>query len=1124
MKNDLAARSVDLSPAQIALLERRLQGKPGNSTLSRRIPRRTDRAVAPLSFGQERLWFVDQFNQESAVYNMPAAMRLEGKLDIAALEKSLHEIIRRHEVLRTSFQMINGQLLQIVHEELAPELAVIDLEHMHRDEAEEEISRQAAAGARHLFDLSHGSLVWYRLLKLAKDEHVLLFNVHHIIFDGWSMGVFFQEMDVLYEAFLHGESSPLPELPIQFGDFARWQKETLQDERLDKLLAYWNDRLSGVPTVLDLPTDRPRKAIQSFNGAICTFTWPDSLLEQVEAFSQRKGVTLFITLISVFKTLLHRYTEQEDIVVGTPVAGRTLIEIEPLIGHLLNTLALHVNLSGELSFQELLIQVREAMLGAMAHQELPFERLVEELQLERDLSRHPLFQVMFVLQNAPLTLNLSGLDVRLEELSSGKAKFDLNVQFAETSDGLFSSWEYNTDLFDEDTIVRMAEHFRNLLECVIAQPGMKLAKLPLMTEQEKKLLLEDWAQGPSVEIPETTIHELIEAQAVKTPDHIAVIFEEEKLTYRELNERANQLAWYLRRQGVGANYPVGVFMERSLEMMVALLGIIKSGGAYVPIDPNYPAKRIDDMLEDSGVSIVLTQEHLQLRLPQKISSLHLDGDWQLWLTGETANPELLAAPEDMMYIIYTSGSTGKPKGVMNTHRGVCNRLHWMQSAYELTEEDRVMQKTPFSFDVSVWEFFWPLMSGACLVIARPEGHKDTSYLARLIQEQRITTMHFVPSMLRIFLENPESANCRTLTRVICSGEALPHDIMTTALHRLNANLYNLYGPTEAAIDVSAWICRPEKDEISVPIGKPIANTELYVLDANMEPVPVGIPGELYIGGVQVAKGYWNKPELTAKSFVPHPFRSDPEARLYKTGDLVRYRRDGNLAYLKRKDHQIKLRGFRIELGEVEHALLQHPSISQAVATLHEHIAEDKRLVAYIVMQQESSPTMESLRLYMQACLPDYMVPSVFVCVDQIPLTPNGKVDRNALPKPEFSNQFTYVAPQTPIEKVLAEVWSQVLGIDKVGVHDHFFEIGGHSLLASQITARIGEHLQVELPLMQFFKAPTITGIIAYWSQNALHMQRLEKVCEMYMILSGISEEEAAALLIEQSQLSERGGE
>ncbi|HLL70298.1 MAG TPA: amino acid adenylation domain-containing protein, partial [Pyrinomonadaceae bacterium] len=1081
----------ELTPEQQSLLMLMLREKAAKQAEAQ--PRQEQQSIrplprrgrAPLSFAQQRLWFLDQFEPDSAVYNIPAAVRLSGVLDASALERSFNEVVRRHEILRTSFALVAGQPAQEIADALTPPLPVIDLSGMDEGEREAEVRRRASAEAQLPFDLSRSPLWRATLLRVADDEHVLLLTMHHIISDAWSMGILIREVAALYEAYTRGQRSPLAELPIQYADYAHWQREWLEGERLEAQLSYWREQLADSPKLLELPTDRPRPAVQRYHGASVPFTLSRELTEALQELGRREGATLFMTLLAAFKIVLARYAETQDVAVGTPIAGRSRAELEGLIGFFVNTLVLRTDLSGDPTFIELLGRVREMTLGAYAHQDVPFEKLVEELQPERELSHAPLFQVMFTLQNAPRpSLELSGLTLSQVEMDAGTAMFDLSLSVEETPRGLFGVFEYNTDLFDASTIRRLAGHLQNLLTGVVAAPRRRVSSVPLLDEDERRLLLSKWNATREDYPLETPLHELIEAQVERTPDAVALFFEDERLTYRELNERANRLAHHLRSHGVAPETVVGICMERSLDMVTGLLGIMKAGGAYLPLEPEYPKERLSYMLRDARVRVILTQRKFAEDLPAhtaRVVCVETDGDEIA--RARIRNPASGVAASNLIYIIYTSGSTGEPKGAMLAHRGVSNCLHWMQQRHRLTAEDRVLLKAPLSFDSSVWELFWPLMVGAGVVVARAGEQRDSAYLAQLIARRRVTTVHFVPSMFQVFLEEKNLEACDSLRHVVCGGEALPVASLARFYGRLTGELHNFYGPTETSIGSIDYICSErDVDRWIVPIGRPIANTECYLLDANLQPVPVGVPGELYTGGVGLARGYLKRPALTAEKFIPHPFSDEPGARLYRTGDRARFLPDGQIEFLGRADHQVKLRGLRIELGEIEAALCKHPSVHDAVVVVREDVPGDKRLVAYPVFKSGAAAAVPAseLRLFLKETLPDFMLPSAFVALDKIPLTHNVKIDRRALPTPDTTARRdacdSYVAPRTPHELIVASAWSQVLGVEVVGLHDNFFELGGHSLLATQVMSRLRESFQLELPLRALFESPTVAEL------------------------------------------------
>ncbi|HEY7767793.1 amino acid adenylation domain-containing protein [Longimicrobium sp.] len=1035
----------------------------------------------PLSFAQERLWFIDQLEPGSAVYNIPMAWRLGGALDRAALERALGEIVRRHEALRTTFGEVDGSPVQVIAPFSGFVLPAEDLSALGDADRETAVRRRADEEARRPFDLSAGPLFRALLLRMDAEDHALLLSMHHIVSDGWSTGVLRQELSALYAGFRDGRESQLPELPVQYGDYAVWQRKQLEGEVLDRQLAYWRERLAGAPELLELPADRPRPPMRTYEGATVPVNFSPELLERSQTLGRSEGATLYMTLLAAFQVLLSKYTGIEDIVVGSPIAGRTRGEVEALIGFFVNTLVLRTDLSGDPSFREVLRRVRETTLGAYEHQDVPVEKLVEELQPERSLSHSPLFQVMFTLQNAGdgnAGSSLPGLRVSGAGAELASAKFDLSLTLTPTSRGLRGGLTYSTDLFEPGTVERMARHLERVLEQIGADVDVRLSRLDLLGAAERAIVLEEWNRTVAEVPADRCIHELIEAQALRTPGAVAVRFEAESLTYGELNERANRLAHHLRRHGVGPEVRVGVLMERSLEMVVSLLAVLKAGGAYVPLDPGLPTERLAYMLEDSGVPLVLAQAALREAFParESVAVLAVDALADEIAAESTRNLAEGAGPDSLAYVIYTSGSTGRPKGVMNQHRGVVNRLVWMQAQFGIGADDVVLQKTPFSFDVSVWEFFWPLQQGARLVKARPDGHRDPVYLRDVIEREGVTALHFVPSMLQPFVEAVEAGRCASLRHVVCSGEALPPTLVERFYDRFAGPvvLTNLYGPTEAAVDVSCWTCPREDSSGVVPIGRPVWNTSLYVLDAALQPVPVGVPGELFIGGVQVARGYLDRPGLTAERFIPDPFSADPGARLYRTGDRARWRADGAIEYLGRLDFQVKIRGFRIELGEIEAVLREHESVADCVVVARGDAGE-QRLVAYVVGGAET----DALREHLRQGLPDYMVPSAFVSLSHLPLTPSGKLDRKALPAPEYAAAADgYVAPRTPVEEVLAAVWAEVLRLERVGVHDNFFELGGHSLLATRMASRIRAEFSVELPLRTLFEGPTVAALAA----------------------------------------------
>ena len=947
---DILERRAKLSPEKLALLRKRLQGESADDRSTRTIPKRKPGDNIPLSFAQQRLWFLDQLVPGNPFYNVSFAARLNAPLNAAVLKQSFNAIVQRHEALRTTFTAVDGVPVQVIAPSLEIPLPVSDLRGLSPSQQQAEVSSLAVEEAQKPFNLEKGPLLRVKVAHLGNEEYVLLVTMHHIISDEWSTELLINEVAAHYEAFAEGKEVSLPELPIQYADYAVWQRELLTGKVLEEHLAYWEKQLERAPAELKLPADRPRPATQSYSGGRVRFNVSAQLLEELKKLTQEENATLFMTMLAAFKTLLYRYTGQHDIVVGSPIANRNRVEIERLIGVFVNTLVLRTKLEDHLTFRDLLQRVREVALGAYAHQDLPFEKLVDKLQLERDMSHNPLFQVMFVQQQAAMQAQRPQADsenLSIKGVDNASSKFDLWLSLTESDDGIDCVLEYSADLFDAATAEQMVDHFQVLLKSIAAEPDRCISELPWLTETERRQLLFGWNDTATDHPLDLCLHQFFEQQVSRTPNATALIFEDRRLSYAQLNEQANRLAHRLRRSGVGADSLVAVLMERSVEMVLSLLAILKAGGAYVPLDPQYPHERLLMMLDDAAPRVVLTQSHLRERVPaQAIEVIEVDADRELELES-VANIASEVGPENLAYVIYTSGSTGKPKGVMVAHKGVCNRLLWMQEVYGLDESDRVLQKTPFSFDVSVWEFFWPLMTGATLVVAKPEGHKDSSYLLQLIASEGVTTLHFVPPMLRVFLEEESLEECGSVKRVICSGEALSWELQEKFFaHMAETELHNLYGPTEASIDVTWWQCERGEARREVPIGRPIANTQVYVLDTRMEPVATGVVGDLYLGGVGLARGYLGRPGLTAEKFVPHPFSRSEGERLYQTGDLARWRSDGVLEFNGRADGQVKVRGFRIETGEIETTLREHPALKDAVVTLVED--DTAKLVAYIV--------------------------------------------------------------------------------------------------------------------------------------------------------------------------------
>ncbi|MCF4968124.1 non-ribosomal peptide synthetase [Nostoc sp. CMAA1605] len=1037
-----------------------------------------------LSFAQQRLWFLTQLQPNSPFNNLCAAFRLQGELNIQALQQSFSEIVRRHEVLRTNFQTVAGKPVQIIASEVNFSLPIIDLSNLATDLQAIQIEQLTQTEAQQPFNLQTDLMLRAKLLRLDEQEYLLLLTLHHIASDGWSIGVFVQELSTLYQAFCTGQIPNLPALPIQYADFAAWQRSWLVGDVLASQLAYWRQHLEGAPALLELPTDYTRPAVQTFRGAYCNFEISAEQTAALKSFSQEQGCTLFMTLLAGFKTLLYRYTGNEDIVVGSPIANRNRAEIEGLIGFFVNTLVLRTKLAGNFTFEELLARVREVALGAYSHQDLPFDVLVEELQPQRSLSYTPLFQVMFVLQNAPMSeIELSGLNLSLLENDNGTAKFDLTLFMEETAAGIVGTFEYSTDLFEADTIQRMAQHLQILLAGIVSDSQQQLWELPLLSEAEKTLLAK-WNDTQSA-YPQECIHELFVAQVERTPDAVAVVCEDVEtgyiasLTYKELNQRANQLAHYLRSLGVGKEVLVGICVERSLDMIVGLLGILKAGGAYLPLDPAYPQQRLAFMLADAGVSFVICHESFVDRF-DNMTVVCIDTEWHQIAQTSQENPVSGTTAENLAYVIYTSGSTGKPKGVLGLHQGAVNRFHWMWETYPFTEGEVCCQKTSLNFVDSVWEIFGALLQGVKTVIIGDRTVKDPQQFIATLAQHHVTRLVLVPSLLRVLLDSRDlQARLPKLKLWVTSGEALSIDLLQQFRQTLpDSTLLNLYGSSEVSADVTCYsITPPEPLPERVAIGRAIANTQIYLLDKYLQPVPIAVTGEVYVSGVGLARGYIHQPELTANRFI-----SKAGITLYKTGDLARYLADGNLEFLGRIDNQVKLRGFRVELEEIAAILRESPKIQEAVVVVKE---EQQQLIAYVV-SEDKEVIISDLQNLLKEKLPEYMLPSVFVSLETLPLLPNGKVDYQSLPslegvRPQLEQQLQL--PQTEAERTIAEIWGEVLRLNEVGIHDNFFELGGHSLLLIQVHSKLQEVFQREFALVEMFQYPTISQLARFFSQE-----------------------------------------
>src|SRR5215216_4538656 len=1103
----------ELSGKRRALLEALLSEQEIKSPGAERIPRREDGGPAPLSFAQQRLWFFDQFEPGNPAYNLVSTVLLQGKLDTVALEKCFSDVIRRHEALRTRFDVRDGEPLQIIAPPKPLHLNVMDITHLSEAERERLVQNLIHQQTQASFDLKRGPLLRITLVRLRDEEHVLLLAMHHIVSDAWSMGVLISEVVELYEGYAAGREVELPALPIQYADFAVWQREWLQGDVLEEQFAYWRQQLGGSLPILELPTDRPRPVLQTYNGSGLSFPLSPTLSQSLHSFCKAEGVTLFMTLLATFKVFLYRYTGQEDLIVGSPIANRHRHELERLIGFFINTLAMRTNLSGNPTFKELLTRVRETALGTYAHQDLPFEYLVEQLQPNRDLSHSPLVQVVLVLQNTPeRKVELPGLVVTPLNYQAETAKFDLTLYFDERDSELYSTFEYNTDLFDRDTIARMARHLRTLLEGIVADPSARISELPLLTEAERRQLLFEWNDTRAEYQQSVCAHQLFEAQVEAKPDAVAVVFEDERLSYGELNARASKLAHHLRDLGAGTGDVVGIFMARSLEMIVGILGTLKAGAACLPLDPSYPRERLAFMLKDAGGPIVLTQQRLAVELPETATRVVcVEADWHDIEQKSDENVQASSTPENWIYVIYTSGSTGTPKAVCMPHRALVNLVE--SHSMSPTRSARTMQFASLNFDISFEEIFSTFAAGACLLLVRESMRLDMPALGRFIEENRIERFHLPVVVLQklseTFCDKPQALS--SLRELMVGGEQLQitRDIVKLFARLKHCTLYNHYGPSETHVVTSFTLPRdPETWPVFPPLGRPLPNTEVYLLDSHLHPVPVGLPGELYIGGACLAHGYLNRPALTAERFIPHPFSGKPGVRLYKTGDFARYLKDGNIEFIGRNDFQVKIRGMRIELGEIEATLRQHKTVNEAVVTLRQDASREKRLVAYVIASPGCTIEATQLRDYLRGKLPDYMQPSAFVTLTAFPLTVSGKIDRLALPVPErnLEAEEGYVAPRSALEEVLSTIFSEVLKLERIGVHDNFFDLGGHSLSATQIVSRVREAFRVELPVRKIFEQPTVEALAQALRED--QGDWIQRTAELLLQVSSVSDKEA----------------
>jgi amino acid adenylation domain-containing protein len=1053
------------------------------------IPQEDEVFVFPTSFAQHRMWFIDQFAAGIPLYNIPIAVRIDGVIDCETLAKSLNQIVCRHEILRTTFIPIDGQPMQLISASHVLAIEEIELRTIPAPERAAGFLHHVAERLRQPFDLTRLPLLRVSLFHMTETESILLLVAHHIITDTWSIGVLLQEATTLYQGYLAGEPIVLPELEIQYADFAVWQREWLQELAVEAQLAYWQQQMSNELPILSLPLDRPRPPIQTYRGARHLITVPHELVEDLKVLGQSEGATLYMTLLAVFKLLLLRYSGQHDLLVGVPIANRNQLEIEPLIGFFVNTLVMRTDLSGNPSFRELLRRVKETAIGAYSHQDVPFEVLVDSLQPERTLSHAPLFQVMFELDNAPLpTLTLPGLNLTPLQLDNGTAEFDLALSLLSMEEGLRGTIEYNSDLFDSATIERLGEHFLLLLAGIRQNPERSIADYPLLTTEEKDML-RSWNATTTHFPQDMCLHQLVEHQASGRSEACAVRFDGATLSYGDLNRQANQLAHRLRTLGVGAETMVGLFLERSFDMAVALLAVLKAGGAFVPLDPDYPMERLSFILQDSHPAVLITQSHLMARLPDHDGrQIILDRDWEEIKREPTDNPSTPLHPQHLAYVMYTSGSTGRPKGVQITHHSLVAYTYAIIKAFGLTKDDRILQFASLSFDVAVEEFL-PTWACGATVVLRPSGMLAYDELLHLTEREQLTAFELPTAYWHEWVKaiNANQAQLPASLRfVIIGGErVLPERLAVWA--RFNVPLVHVYGLTEVSITstVYRWDKQHEIPD-DLPIGQPIANTRVYVLDRHMRPVPIGIPGELYIGGEGLARGYTHQPALTAERFLPDPFSLEPGARIYRTGDRARLMADGNIRFLSRVDQQVKIRGYRVEPGEIESVLGEHPDVHEAIVAARTDRTGNQQLVAFVVPQPSRAITCEALREYLRDHVPDYMVPAELILLQSLPVTPNGKIDVRALLNLDVDSVVLQRAepPRNELEHTLSQIWCEALQRSDIGRNDNFFDLGGHSLLMAQVHSKLRKVLSRDIPIIELFKYPTIASFAHYLSREA----------------------------------------
>ncbi len=1082
------------------------------------------RAAFPASFAQQRLWFLEQLEPGTAAYNLPRAFRINGPLDVEVLTRAFQMVVLRHASLRTVFDSVDGEARQVVLSDVDVSIPIIDLSHIPEAERESEALRFASEEGKKPFDLSEGPLLRPVLVRLGADRYFLVLVMHHIITDGWSIALLFREVTKCYAALTRNEVPELPELPLQYTEYAQWQREYMSGEVLTNEVEHWKSKLAGAPTLLDLPADHPRPATHSWRGATEEISLDSSMLAKLKALAQAERSTLFMVAMAAFQALLWRYTNQESILLGTPIAGRHEVEIENMIGLFVNTLVFRTDFADNLSFRELIQQVRSFALEAYMHQDVPFEKLVDELVPQRSLDTHPLFQVMFTFQNIPKQVfEIPGLSIKEMPFEAGIAKFDLSVEVWE-NDELHCQFEYNTDLFEQSTILRMLGHLEQLITAAVENPDTPVAQIPIMSAQERRQVLQEWNRTELGYPRDVPIHRAFETQVDRTPDKTALLFGDEKWSYRQVNDEANRLAHKLMDKGVGPGALVGIFLDRSAEMVIALLGVLKTGAAYVPLDPAYPLERLRFTIEDASLFGVVTHSSIKNQLPSNARNIvEIDTEADFRGMDPITNPSTPASSDQLAYVIYTSGSTGIPKGVEGTHRASMNRFSWMWRTYPFKAGEVCCQKTNLGFVDSIWEIFGPLLAGIPNVIIPQDAVRDPEEMLCILAHERVTRIVLVPSLLRTLLDQAPNLQQRVpeLKLWSCSGEILPADLAKRFCEAFpEATLLNIYGSSEVAADVTCQEVTDRDLASSVAIGKPISNTQIFLVDRGGNPVPIGIRGQIYVGGDGLARGYLNRPELTAERFVTNWLAPEQSARLYRTGDLGRFRSNGEIEYLGRVDSQVKLRGLRIELGEIETVLASHPGIGEAVVAVTGE-GEQQKLSGYVVVNDaKAAPAAGDLRRYLRTKLPEHMVPATYWLVEKFPLLSNGKVNRAALVLSggiPLLEKEELTSPRNEAEAKLAEIWRELLHVEQVGIEQDFFELGGHSLLVLQVTARIRRVFEVELPVRSVFEAPTIAGLaMEVEKAQALGLKARTPILQRRPRTAGVSRE---ALLAQLDNLS-----